>query len=313
MSKERILITGGAGYLGSVATGVLLNRGHKVTVLDSLIYRQHSLFQYCTHPDFEFVRGDARDKDVVGQLVKKADTIISLAAIVGMNACNNDPIMATSTNFDAVKMLNELRSPEQKMIYPCTNSGYGTKTGAVHCTEETPMEPISLYGIDKVNAEKEVLSKRNSVSFRLATVFGPSARMRTDLLVNDFVLQALTQKTLVIFEKDFKRNFVHTGDVADAFAFAIENFGSMQGQAYNLGLDNANLSKEELALAIKEYIPSLYIHFAETGSDPDKRNYIVSNAKLKAKGFEATRSLKDGICQLMKLYKMLPIDALKNA
>ena len=303
---ESVLITGGAGYLGSVLVGHLLRRNYKVTVLDSLLYGQSSLLQYCREPGFDFVAGDARDESVVASLVKAHDVVIPLAAIVGAPACARDPIMARTVNFEAVALINRVRSRAQALLIPSTNSGYGTKSGAVHCTEETPVEPISVYGVTKVDAEREVLEHGDSVSFRLATVFGPSPRMRVDLLVNDFVHRAVTDGTLVIYEKDFKRNYVHVEDVAECFCFGIEHFDALRGEAYNVGLDEANLSKAELAEKIKEQVPGLYIHYAEFGSDPDRRNYIVSNAKLRAKGFAARRGLEQGIAELIKLYRMLP-------
>lgn len=310
---DKILITGGAGYLGSVLVGHLLRRGYSVTVLDNLLYGQVSLLPYCAEPNFEFVRGDARDEALLRRLLKAHDAIIPLAAIVGMKACDRDPLMTRSVNYAAVVSLNHLRSAEQRVILPCTNSGYGTKSGDVYCTEETPLEPISLYGETKVKAERELLDSPNAISLRLATVFGPSPRPRLDLLVNDFVHRAVTDGFLVIYEKDFKRNYVHIDDVAECFCFCLENFDHMKGEAYNVGLSNANLSKAELAERVKEYVPSLYVHFAEVGSDPDKRNYIVSNEKIESKGFAARRSLDEGIRQLLKLYRMLPRGDFRNA
>ena len=303
---SRILVAGGAGYLGSRLVGHLLSLGHSVTVLDNLMYGQSSLLGFAGHPHFTFVRGDARDEAVLKGLLKSADRIVWLAAIVGASACDKDPILATTVNLDSVKLLNRLRSAEQTLVYPCTNSGYGTKSGAVHCTEETPMEPISLYGRTKVDAEAEVLASPNAVSLRLATVFGPSPRMRFDLLVNDFVQRAATDRFLVIYEKDFKRNYIHVDDVADAFTHALENAGTMAGQAFNAGLDDANLSKAELAELIKRHVPELYIHFASVGSDPDKRNYIVSNAKLARAGFCARRTLDEGIRGVLQAVAMRP-------
>lgn len=310
---KRILITGGAGYLGSVLVGHLLQRNYSVTVLDSLLYSQPSLLYYCNHPNFAFVSGDVRNEGLMRELLKGHDAIIPLAAIVGMKACDRDPLMTKSVNFEAIALLNRLRSPDQIVISPCTNSGYGTKSGEVYCTEETPLEPISLYGETKVKAEWELLNSPNTISLRLATVFGPSPRMRLDLLVNDFVYRAVTDGFLVIYEKDFKRNYIHIDDVAKCFCFCLEHFDQMKGEAYNVGLNDANLSKAELAEKIKEYVPSLYIHYAEVGSDPDKRNYIVSNDKIKQKGFEAQHSLDEGIQQLLKAYKMLPKGSFRNA
>jgi nucleoside-diphosphate-sugar epimerase len=309
----RILVTGGAGYLGSVLCERLLDAGHHVTVLDSLLYQQNSLFHLCANSRFEFVHGDARDNSVVGGLAKDADALIPLAAIVGAPACDRDPLLARSVNLEAIRLLNRVRSSGQLIVYPTTNSGYGTKTGDVFCTEETPLEPISLYGQTKTQAEQELLQSPNVVTLRLATVFGMSPRMRLDLLVNHFVYAAATDGYLVIFEKDFKRNYIHIRDVADCFLYCIENSNRMAGRAYNAGLDAANLSKQELALSIKKHVPKFYIHFAEVGSDPDKRNYIVSNQRLREAGFEAKRSLDEGIVELLKGYRMMGRSQFKNA
>ncbi len=309
----RVLVTGGAGYLGSVLCELLLAEGYSVTVLDSLIYRQNSLFHLCANPRFEFYYGDARDEALLERLVKSADAVIPLAAIVGAPACDRDPSRARSVNLDAIRLINRLRSSRQLIVYPTTNSGYGTKTGDVFCTEETPLEPISLYGQTKTQAEQELLQSPNVVTLRLATVFGMSPRMRLDLLVNHFVYAAATDGYIVIFEKDFKRNYIHIRDVADCFLYCIQNHERMAGRAYNAGLDAANLSKEELALAIKRHVPNFYIHFAEVGSDPDKRNYVVANQRLREAGFEAKRSLEEGILELLKGYRMMGHSQFKNA
>jgi nucleoside-diphosphate-sugar epimerase len=308
----RVLITGGAGYLGSILTEHLLSKNYQVTVLDNLMYGEQSLFHFCANSNFDFVFGDARNEALIKELVVSADIIMPLAAIVGAPACSLDPLMATSVNLDAIKLLNRLRHPSQLIIYPTTNSGYGTKSGDVFCTEETPIEPISLYGQTKVEAEAALLESPNAITLRLATVFGTSPRMRMDLLVNHFVHAALTDRYIVIFEKDFKRNYIHIRDVADCFIHCIENSASMAGRAYNAGLDKANLSKEELALKVQAHIPDFFIHFSEIGSDPDKRNYIVSNQRLREAGFEAKRSLDDGIHELIKGYRLLGRSQRKN-
>jgi nucleoside-diphosphate-sugar epimerase len=300
----RVLVTGGAGYLGSILCEHLLDAGHQVTVIDNLMYSQRGLFHLCANPALDFIRGDARDESIVKKALSKADVIIPLAALVGAPACDRDPLFAQTTNFDAVQMLTRLRSAEQLVIYPTTNSGYGTKSGAQHCTEETPLEPISLYGRTKVDAEKHVLSAPNTLTLRLATVFGMSPRPRLDLLVNHFVYAAVTDGYLVIFEKDFLRNYIHIRDVADTFLHCIGNAKTMIGRPYNAGLDDANLSKEALALKIQQHVPKLFLHFSEVGSDPDKRNYIVSNQRLREAGFVAKRSLDDGIRELLKGYGM---------
>ncbi len=307
-----VLITGGAGYLGSIMADHLLAAGLQVTVVDNLMYGQSGPFHLAAHPCFNFIFGDARDERIMAGLVSAADVIIPLAAVVGAPSCERDPVYARSLNLEAVQLLNRLRSPSQRLVFPTTNSGYGTKSGHVFCTEETPLEPISLYGKLKVLAESEVLGTPNSITLRLATVFGMAPRMRIDLLVNTFVYEAVRCGYLVIFEKDFKRNYVHIRDVADCFLYCIEHGDGMLGQAYNVGLDAANLSKEELALKIKTYVPNLYIDFAQIGSDPDKRNYIVSNEKLSKAGFEARRTLDEGIVELIKGYRMMARSPLGN-
>jgi nucleoside-diphosphate-sugar epimerase len=313
MSGRRVLVTGGAGYIGSVLCQRLLEAGHRVTVLDNLFYNQQTLLHLAGNPRFEFVLGDARREQPLRDLVKQADVLIPLAALVGAPACDREPDYARSLNLGAVRLLNTLRSPEQLVVYPTTNSGYGTKSAEVFCTEETPLEPISLYGVTKVEAEQELLQSRNAITLRLATVFGMSPRIRLDLLVNHFVYTAVTDGYLVIFEKDFKRNYVHIQDVADCFVHCIEKPERMVGRPYNVGLDDANLSKEDLALAIKRHVPNFYIHFAPIGSDPDKRNYVVSNQRLRDAGFQAKRSLDDGIRELIRGYRMLGRSPFRNA
>lgn len=308
----QVLVTGGAGYLGSVMAERLLDAGHSVTIVDKLLYQQYSLFHLCSDPRLEFVAGDVRDEGLMSQLVKDADVIIPLAAVVGAPACDLDPWLARSVNVDAIRLIKRLRSTDQLVVYPNTNSGYGTQAGDAECTEETPMEPISIYGQTKVEAEMEVLDAANTITLRLATVFGMSPRMRLDLLVNHFVHEATTTGYIVIFEKDFKRNYIHIRDVGDCFVHCIDNADQMAGRPYNLGLDNANLSKEELAVKIKEYVPDFYLHFSEIGSDPDKRNYIVSNQRLREAGFEAQRTLDDGIPELIKGYRMMGRSAFGN-
>lgn len=307
-----ILVTGGAGYLGSVLCEILLDKGYKVTAIDSLIYRQKSLFHLCNNPNFDFVFGDVRNKSLMNRLIKDADVIVPLAAIVGTSACDIDPYLATTTNLDSIKLLNKLRSKNQLVVFPMTNNGYGTPTGGNFCTEETPLKPITLYGKTKTDAETELLSSKNIITLRLASVFGMSPRLRLDLLVNHFVYTALTDGYIVLFEKNFKRNFVHIRDVVDCFIYSIENHKKMVGYAYNLGLDSENLSKEELASKIRQHIPRFYIDFAEINSDPDKRNYIVSSQRLKNAGFEAKRSLDEGVKELIKGYQLIKRSEFKN-
>jgi len=308
----RVLVTGAAGYLGSVLCEHLLGAGHDVTAVDNLMYGQHSLFHLCAHPRFDFVFGDARNERLVRKLVKEADALIPLAAVVGAPACDRDPQLAQSVNLEAVRLLNRLRSPNQLVLYPNTNSGYGVTSGTTECTEDTPLDPISHYGRTKVEAEAELLASPNAITLRLATVFGMSPRMRLDLLVNHFVYTAVTDGYLVIFEKDFKRNFVHIRDVADCFLYCLQHADRMAGRPYNVGLDVANLSKADLARLIQEFLPNFYVHFAEVGTDPDKRNYVVSNQRLRDAGFEARRGLKDGIRELLRGYRMLGRGPMKN-
>jgi nucleoside-diphosphate-sugar epimerase len=313
--SQRVLVTGGLGYLGSVLCEHLLDAGYHVKAVDNLLYGQgqQGLFHLCAHPEFDFVKGDVRDESLMKGAVKNADVIIHLAAIVGASACDRDPGMATSVNLESVKILNRLRSKQQLVIYPNTNSGYGSTEGTSFCTEETPLVPISLYGTTKCEAERHLLDSPNAITLRLATVFGMAPRMRLDLLVNHFVYTALNEGYIVIFEKDFKRNYVHVRDVADCMLHCIANAPKMTGRPYNVGLDSANLSKEELALTVKKFISNFYIHFAAIGQDPDKRNYVVSSERLRQTGFEAKRSLEDGIQELIKGYRMMGRPLFKNA
>jgi nucleoside-diphosphate-sugar epimerase len=312
---QSVLVTGGLGYLGSVLCEHLLDAGFQVKALDNLLYGagQQGLFHLCARSAFDFIKADVRDEAAMRPAIKDADIIIHLAAIVGASACNRDPHLATTVNLESVRLLNRLRSPRQLVIYPNTNSGYGATDGATFCTEDTPLHPISLYGRTKVDAEKHLLDSPNVITLRLATVFGMSPRMRLDLLVNHFVHTALTEGYIVIFEKDFKRNYIHVRDVADCMLHAIAKAPRMVGKPYNLGLDSANLSKEELALKVKQYVPKFYIHFAAIGQDPDKRNYIVSSQRLREAGFEARRSLDEGIQELLKGYQMMGRGLFKNA
>ena len=301
----RILITGGAGYIGSVLTPTLLAAGHEVTVLDTFMFRQATLLDCCQFPNFQVVRGDCRDEALMKKLIAKADLIIPLAALVGAPLCNLDRVAAQTTNFDAVKMLCALASKDQWIIMPVTNSGYGIGEKGKFCTEESPLRPISLYGVSKVQAEEEVLKRDNSLSFRLATVFGMSPRMRTDLLVNDFVYRAVYDRAVVIFEGHFKRNYIHIRDIARLFLHGIANFESMRGRPYNAGLEDANLSKLELCEVIKKHLPNFVYLEAPIGEDPDKRDYIVSNARLLATGFKTEWDLDRGIQELIKGYTIL--------
>jgi nucleoside-diphosphate-sugar epimerase len=302
---EKVLITGGAGYIGSVLTRKLLDEGYVVSVLDNFRYNQNSLLNCCPSENFSIIRGDCRDKDTLSKALDGVDVIIHLAALVGAPICNMDPVGAQTTNYDSTKLLLSLRSKNQKLLFPCTNSGYGIGEKGKYCTEETPLKPISLYGKTKVDSEKAILEAGDSISFRLATVFGVSPRMRTDLLVNDFVLRAVRDKYLVIFEGNFKRNYIHIQDVARVFLHGIQNFAKLQGSAYNVGLSDANLSKLELCQTIKKQIPDFTFMESPIGEDPDKRDYIVSNEKIEKTGFKPKHSLDFGIQELRKAYAIL--------
>jgi nucleoside-diphosphate-sugar epimerase len=300
-----ILVTGGAGYLGSTMVPDLLQLGHRVTVLDSFMYRQASLNHVCHHPNFSVVKGDIRIEGVMAPLIRKADIVIPLAALVGAPMCSQDPVGATTVNHDAIALMLKLLSKQQMVLMPTTNSAYGTGDTNNFCTEESPLNPISLYAKEKVGIEKELLQRDNAISFRLATVFGMSPRMRIDLLVNDFTYRAVHDRFVVLFESSFKRNYVHVRDVSRVFQHAIANFDKMKGQIYNVGLSDANVSKKELCERIQKQVPDFVFLDAPVGKDPDQRNYIVSNAKIEATGFKPMYSLDMGISDLMKGYTMI--------
>jgi len=306
MTETRsILVTGGAGYIGSILVSALLGQGFKVTVLDTFMFKQNSLAALCANPNFQIVRGDARDADLLKELAPKADIVIPLAALVGAPLCAMDPIGAESLNLDGQMTLLNGLSADQWVLVPITNSGYGVGEPGKLCTEKTPMRPLSLYGKHKVAVENAALERKNTISFRLATVFGMAPRMRIDLLVNDFVHRAVTDRAVVLFESHFKRNYIHIRDVAAAFLHGIENFESMRGGPYNVGLSDANISKFELCEKIQKHVPEFVFLEAEIGEDPDKRDYIVSNAKIEETGFKTGHSLDDGIAELIKGFKMI--------
>ena len=308
-----ILVTGGAGYIGSVLVLEFLKLGHKVTVLDNFRYNQNSLLDCCCYDSFTVIRGDSRDKALISRLANDKDIVIPLAALVGAPLCNGDEIGTVTINRDAIEMLCNILSKQQRIIIPTTNSGYGIGKKGLFCTEETPLNPVSLYGRTKVQAEKIVLDRGNSISLRLATVFGASPRMRIDLLVNDFVYRAVRDRFVVIFEGHFKRNYIHIRDVARAFIHAIENFDVMREEPYNVGLSEANLSKLELCEKIKEQIPGFVYLESPLGEDVDKRDYIVSNEKIERTGFRPKYSLEAGIRELMKSYSILRNSKYGNA
>jgi nucleoside-diphosphate-sugar epimerase len=300
-----ILVTGGAGYIGSTLVPELLKLGHNVVVLDNFMYGQNSLFECCAYDNFDVISADARDESILKPFLEKADYIIPLAALVGAPLCNKDKVGTITTNRDAIASLVKLASKEQRIIIPTSNSGYGIGQKGAYCTEETPLNPISLYGKIKVEAEKIVLERGNSISLRLATVFGMSPRMRIDLLVNNFTYRAVKDGFVVVFQGHFKRNYIHIRDVARAFIHAINNFDTMKNEAYNVGLSDANISKLELCAKIKEQVPDFVYFEAPVGEDPDKRDYIVSNEKIEKTGFKPIYSLDMGIKELIKGYRII--------
>ena len=305
MSPQRILVTGGAGYLGSILVPELLRAGHHVTVVDNFLYGQTSLLDCCHDERLAIVRGDVRDRGLIRKQLDPADVLIPLACLVGAPLCERRPDEARAINLDAVKMLTDLSRPDQMILSPTTNSGYGVGEDGVLCTEESPLRPVSLYGKLKVELEQYLLATGRAVSLRLATAFGISPRMRLDLLVNDFTFRAVTDRFVVLFEGHFKRNYIHVRDVARAFLHALEHFPTMRGQAYNVGLSDANLSKLELCQEIGKQVPDFHILESKVGRDPDQRNYIVSNAKIEATGYRPAVSLQQGIAELIKGYQII--------
>ncbi len=297
----RVLVTGGAGYLGSTLVPALLERGFGVTVVDNFMFGQDSLSAVCYHQAFSLVRGDVRSMDTMRPLLKNADIVIPLAALVGAPLCDRDPLAATSTNLQAIVDMLDHLSRDQRVLLPVTNSGYGVGEPGKFCTEETPIRPISLYGRDKVEVERVLLDRHPAaLSFRFATVFGMSPRMRLDLLVNDFTYRACFDRFVVLFESHFKRNFLHVRDVARAFLHGIDHFESMKGGPYNVGLSDANLSKLELCQHIQRYVPAFVFMESSIGRDPDQRDYIVSNEKIERTGYRTAFSLDNGIQELIK-------------
>ena len=303
--SNTVLVTGAAGYLGCILVPELLGHGYKVIALDTYNRGDTTLAHVVANSNFEPVRGDARDEGLLKDLVPRADIVIPLAALVGAPLCNQDPIAAKTTNYDAILSLLRLMGMEQRILYPTTNSGYGIGQKGVFCTEETPLNPISLYGVTKVDAEKAILDRGNGITLRLATVFGMAPRMRIDLLVNDFTYRAVNDRAVVIFEGDAKRNYIHVRDVAKTFLHAIGNYDEMSGKPYNVGLSSANLSKLELCDRIREYIPAFVSLTAPIGEDPDKRDYIVSNERLEKTGWVPDHTIDMGIQELIRGYRMI--------
>lgn len=298
-----ILVTGGGGYIGNILVPMLLSDGYNVTVFDNLIHRQHGILENCSNPNFRFVYGDVRDNSVYGKLIDTHDIIVNLAAYVGMPLCNRFPIESKQVNQDSAEFLAKKVSPNQLVIHMNTNSGYGlgkhVDGKAVYCTEDTPLNPISVYGKTKCAAERAILENGNNISLRLATVMGVSRKMRMDLLVNDFTYRAWNDRFIVLFESSFLRNFIHIKDVANAISFAILHRKKMEGQAYNVGNTSANVNKRELCEHIKQQVPDFFITESEINKDPDQRNYIVSNEKLESLGWYPKYSLDDAIREVL--------------
>ena len=299
---KKILITGGAGYIGSKLTTKLLELNYQVTVVDTLNYTSNSLNHLYNNKNFIFINDDVRNKRLIKRLIKKNEFIIPLAALVGAPLCEENRKDAISINLDSIKYLIKNIKTKNKVIYLTTNSGYGIGVKNKYCNEKSPLNPISLYGKTKVEAEKVVMQSRNVVSFRLATVFGYSYRMRTDLLVNDFVYKSIKDKQLTIFEPNFRRNYIHINDVVDGIIFSIKNFNKLKSNVYNLGLSSANLTKLMLAKKIKKQLKHLKIIIIKNKKDPDQRDYFVSNKKIEKKGFKAKIKIEDGISELINIF-----------
>lgn len=313
----RILVTGGAGYIGSILVPELLKKEYEITVLDKFIYNQSSLLDCCHNENLKIIRGSVNDYELTEQLIKDKDFILPLACLVGAPICDRNPDTARFVNHSAIAMMAESirrgfwKHKNPKIIFPTTNSGYGLGQKDIYCTEETPLNPISLYGRMKVATEKKVLEFGNSITLRLATVFGVSPRIRLDLLVNDFVYRAVNDHAIVVFEPEFKRNYIHVRDVVKAFIHCIENFDEMKNEPYNVGLSDCNISKRELCEEIQKQIPDFEYHIGK-GQDPDKRNYIVSNEKIEATGFKPDYTLQDGIKELIKGYQIIKRNQYSN-
>lgn len=308
----KILVTGGAGYIGSILVPALLRKGGSVCVIDNMIYNQNSLLECCANPKFEFIKGDICDHALMAGLMPKFDAIIPLAAVVGAPACKSNPSLTRLVNYDAHVNIIKHTSSSQMLLFPTTNSGYGISEKNTFCTEESPLKPISEYGKTKVEIEKRILDKGSGITFRLATVFGISPRMRMDLLVNDFTYRAYKDRAIVLFEEHFRRNYIHIRDVSSVFMFGMENFDSMKGEPYNVGLSTANLTKLQLAQKIREQVSDFSIFCAPLGQDPDKRDYLVSNEKIENMGWSPRYTLEMGITELLKGYELLKPNRFAN-
>ncbi|NUP87112.1 MAG: SDR family oxidoreductase [Burkholderiaceae bacterium] len=301
----KVLVTGGAGYVGSVLIPELLHKGYHVKVLDNLMYNSMSLLPYFVDDRFEFIKGDVRDEKIVQQALMDVDCIIHLAAIVGAPACQRDTRLAEEVNFNGTANIHKHRSRAQGMVYASTGSNYGAVENGM-CTEQTPLNPLSVYGVTKTNAEKLLLDSGNVVAYRFATAFGLSPRLRLDLLINDFAFQAVKNGSIIIYEKHFKRTFIHVRDMARSFLFALENYAQLRGEVYNVGSEAMNFTKEEIALKIKDKV-NYFLYFADVGADPDQRNYEVSYEKIRSKGFETAISVEKGIDELIKAYRTISL------
>ncbi|PIR69961.1 MAG: hypothetical protein COU47_00825 [Candidatus Niyogibacteria bacterium CG10_big_fil_rev_8_21_14_0_10_46_36] len=310
--KTHVLVTGGAGYIGSILVPALLKEGYKVTVIDVCLYGQASLLDVMHEKVLHVVYGDVRNEQLIAKHIRNADIIIPLAALVGAPLCERLPLESQAVNVDAIQTILRLRSRGQSILFPTTNSGYGIGEEGIHCTEETPLRPVSLYGRQKVEAERLILESGDAITFRFATAFGISPRMRLDLLVNDFVYRAVRDRYIVLFEAGFKRNYVHVRDIARAFLHAIAHFDDMKDEPYNVGLSNANLSKRELCEEIKKQVSDLYVAESDINEDEDKRNYIVSNAKIEHTGFYPEICLQEGISELIKGYQFIRNEIFSN-
>lgn len=308
----KILVTGGAGYIGSVLVPELLKKGHRVIMIDNFMYNQTSLLDCCYYETLTIIRGDARDKELISKYLKGIDAIFPLACLTGAPICSKDIFNARAVNLDAVKTILDLRSKDQLIIFPTTNSGYGIGQEEVYCTEETPLNPISLYGKLKVEIEKILLDSGNCITLRLATAFGISPRMRLDLLVNDFTYRAATDRYIILFQAHFRRNYIHVRDITKAFIHCLENFDKMKNESYNVGLSDANLSKWQLCEEIKKQVSDFYFVESQIGEDIDKRNYVVSNAKIEKTGFKPDISLQAGIAELIKGYQVIRRNQFSN-
>lgn len=302
MVRKKILVTGGAGYIGTSLIPKLLEEGHEVTVFDNLMYGGNQLLPFFRNANFHFVMGDITIKNQFEDVVENKDIIIHLAAIVGFPACQNNPELATNVNVGGTKNLIEILKPEQVVLYGSTGSNYGKVTDI--CTEETPLNPLSIYGETKTKAEQMLMDRGNTTAYRFATAFGISSRLRLDLLINDFINKCLRDKYLVVYEKNYMRTFIHVSDIAESFIFAINNLDKITDNVYNVGDDSMNYSKEEICNMVGSKTGA-FIHYEEIGTDADQRNYIVSYDKIKKLGFKVKISVEDGIDETVKALEVV--------